>query len=84
MDTGREGDLALIPGVCEASHLSKVLGDRQALLQAVRAAGEGWGPQGASPLQARVPFLVHQKALHPLQAALGLWRSQQRIRLEVI
>lgn len=57
MDTGREGDLALIPGECGMSHLSKVLGDRQALLQAVRAAGEGWGPQGAPPLKARVPFL---------------------------
>lgn len=75
MDTGREGDLALIPGVCEVSHLSKVLGNRQALLQAVRAAGEGWGPQGASPLQARVPFLgrraVSQEPVSPLP--LGHW-----------
>lgn len=57
MDTGRVGDLAIIPGVRGVSYLSEVLGDRQALLQAIRAAGEGRGPQGASPLQARVPFL---------------------------
>lgn len=35
MDAGREGDLAIIPGVCRVSYLSKVLGDRQALLQAI-------------------------------------------------
>lgn len=53
----------------DGAYLSKVLGDRQALLQAIWAAGEGRGPQGAPPLQARVPFLgrgwVSQELLPP-------------------
>lgn len=38
-------------------YLSEVLGDGQTLLQAVRAAGRGWNPQGATPLQDGVPLL---------------------------
>lgn len=72
----------VIPGVSlcgerwgGGTHLSKVLGDRQALLQTIRAAGEGQGSQGTPPLQARVPILgigwVSQDPLLPLPQPLA-------------
>lgn len=64
-------------------HLSKVLANRQALLQTIRAAGEAWGSQGAPPLQARVSILNREQVLHTLQATLCLGDDPTQYQTQV-